>query len=41
MEQLERALKSQQEALKELKKDNTTLYSAAIQVFLKNCFSKL
>lgn len=32
MEQLERALKSQQEALKELKKDNTTLYSAAIQV---------
>lgn len=32
MEQLERAIKSQQEALKELKKDNVSLYSAAIQV---------
>lgn len=32
MEQLERALKSQQEALEELKKDNLDLYNAAIQV---------
>lgn len=33
MEQLERALQSQQEALEELKKDNLALYNAAIQVF--------
>lgn len=32
MEQLERALQSQHEALEELKKDNLVLYNAAIQV---------
>ncbi|RNA30496.1 hypothetical protein BpHYR1_034962 [Brachionus plicatilis] len=32
MEQLERALKSQHEALEELKMDNLVLYNAAIQV---------
>ena len=37
MEQLKCALNSQQEALKELKKDNLSLYNAAIQVF----FSKI
>jgi hypothetical protein len=32
MEQIERALRSQEKALKELKKDNVELYNKAIQV---------
>ena len=34
MEQIERALKSQEKALKELKRDNIDLYNKAIQVIL-------
>ena len=34
MEQIERALRSQEKALKELKRDNIDLYNKAIQVIL-------
>jgi len=36
MDQIQRALKSQEYALQELKSDSLTLYNKAIQVFNKN-----
>ena len=38
MEQIQRASKSQEKALKELKKDNIELYNKAIQVHFLVCF---